>query len=139
MEPNSRRLLYQSNYDLLLYWVRFEVPKLYDGFALGKKHRDGRFQGPFQEAAYCQIFNLHGGLHLFQDKIGDVYKALDHGSGVRATITDEIAKHGAGGCAARGTGETGTTDLFLSGASNALQSDDQEPQQGIPVHRRRVP
>lgn len=86
--------VFSLNYDLLLYWVSFEVPKLYDGFALGKKHRDGRFQGPFQEAAYCQIFNLHGGLHLFQDKIGDVYKALDHGSGVRATITDEIGKHG---------------------------------------------
>ncbi|WP_424991393.1 DUF4917 family protein [Fluviibacterium sp. S390] len=86
--------VFSLNYDLLLYWVSFEVPKLYDGFALGKKHRDGRFQGPLQEAAYCQIFNLHGGLHLFQDKIGDVYKALDHGSGVRATITDEIAKHG---------------------------------------------
>jgi hypothetical protein len=85
--------VFSLNYDLLLYWVSFELPKLYDGFALGKKHHDGRFQGPFQEAAYCQIFNLHGGLHLFQDKIGNVYKALDHGKGVRATITDEIAKN----------------------------------------------
>lgn len=48
--------VFSQNYDLLLYWVSFEVPKLYDGFALDNKHHGDRFQGPFKEAAYFPDF-----------------------------------------------------------------------------------
>jgi hypothetical protein len=54
---------------------------------------EGRFKGPFLEHAYCHIFNPHGGLHLFQNEIGEVYKALNHCDGVIANITHEIAKN----------------------------------------------
>lgn len=45
------------------------------------------------EDAHCSIFNLHGGLHLFQDAAGDVMKAVDSGAGVIATITNMIAHY----------------------------------------------
>lgn len=83
--------VFSLNYDLLLYWVNLEKRLLKDGFGLGKDVAQGRFKGPFLDHAYCHIFNLHGGLHLFQDKVGDVYKALNHGEGVIANITHEIA------------------------------------------------
>ncbi|MEZ5799571.1 MAG: DUF4917 family protein, partial [Nitratireductor sp.] len=83
--------VFTLNYDLLLYWVNLEKRLLKDGFGLGKDVAEGRFKGPFLEHAYCHIFNLHGGLHLFQDEIGEVYKALNHGAGVIANITREIA------------------------------------------------
>ena len=88
------RKVFTLNYDLLLYWVNLEKGLLTDGFGLGKDVEDGRFKGPFQERAYCRTFNLHGGLHLFQDKVGDVYKALNDGDGVIANITHEIANNG---------------------------------------------
>ena len=83
--------VFSLNYDLLLYWVNLEKQLLKDGFGLGKDVAEGRFKGPFLERAYCHIFNLHGGLHLFQNEIGEVYKALNHGDGVIANITHEIA------------------------------------------------
>lgn len=86
--------VYSLNYDLLLYWVNLEKRLLKDGFGLGKDVDEGRFKGPFLEHAYCHIFNLHGGLHLFQNEIGEVYKALNHGEGVIANITHEIAENG---------------------------------------------
>ncbi|WP_415182511.1 DUF4917 family protein [Phaeovulum sp.] len=86
--------VFSLNYDLLLYWVKIDMPKMYDGFARGDRIDDGRFLGPFDEDAYCHVFNLHGGLHLFQSEIGDVYKALNDGDGVIGNITHEIAKKG---------------------------------------------
>ena len=86
--------VFSLNYDLLLYWVNLEKRLLKDGFGLGKDVAEGRFKGPFLEHAYCHIFNLHGGLHLFQNEIGEVYKALNHGEGVIANITHEIANNG---------------------------------------------
>ena len=82
--------VFSLNYDLLLYWVNLEKSVLKDGFGLGTT--EGSFHGPFKESAHCHIYSLHGGLHLFEDKIGDVYKAIDRGSGVIATITDAIGK-----------------------------------------------
>ena len=83
--------VFTLNYDLLLYWVNLEKGLLTDGFGRGEYLNDGRFKGPFREDAYCSMFNLHGGLHLFQHETGDVFKALNHGDGVIANITHEIA------------------------------------------------
>ncbi len=82
--------VFSLNYDLLLYWVNLEKGHLRDGFGLGEDL--GRFRGPFSEDAHCQLFNLHGGLHLFDDGAGGILKALDRGSGVVKTITDTIVE-----------------------------------------------
>jgi len=62
--------------------------KLGDGFGLGKQ--SGNFRGPFSPAAHCALYNLHGGLHLFTDHEGELFKALNTGNGVIANITDAI-------------------------------------------------
>jgi hypothetical protein len=85
--------VFTVNYDLLLYWTNFEYKKLRDGFGLGEK-KGGKFIGPFKESAYCDIYNLHGGLHLFDNGAGDIQKALDDGAGVVATIAETIATAG---------------------------------------------
>lgn len=81
--------VFSLNYDLLLYWVNLEKHLLSDGFGLGS--RTGAFHGPFYEEAHCDLFNLHGGLHLFSGGEGEIKKAVDNGKGVIATITDAIA------------------------------------------------
>jgi hypothetical protein len=81
--------VFTLNYDLLLYWVNLEKSALRDGFGLGKPA--GAFHGPFVEEAYCHIYNLHGGLHLFENDAGEIMKAIDRGTGVIATITAAIA------------------------------------------------
>jgi len=82
--------VFTLNYDLLLYWVTLEKLALKDGFGLGKQN--GAFRGPFSQGAYCSIYNLHGGLHLFENGAGEIMKALDVGAGVISTISDAIAK-----------------------------------------------
>jgi hypothetical protein len=84
--------VFTLNYDLLLYWVNLERSRLNDGFGLGERTENGRFHGPFKEGARCSIFNLHGGLHLFADQEGEVFKALDTGEGVVSTLTHEITQ-----------------------------------------------
>lgn len=84
--------VFTLNYDLLLYWVNLEKRLLSDGFGLGRQIES--FHGPFAEEAYCHLYNLHGGLHLFDDGTGEIIKAIDTGAGVIATITDAIAKRG---------------------------------------------
>lgn len=84
--------VYSLNYDLLLYWVNLEKAHLNDGFGLGEQL--GSFRGPFSESAYCSIYNLHGGLHLFDNGGGEILKAVDAGEGVIATITKAIAQAG---------------------------------------------
>jgi hypothetical protein len=84
--------VFSLNYDLLLYWVNLEGGLLRDGFGLGETTSDGRFLGPFSEEAYCDIFNLHGGLHLFRDEADEVFKALNINEGVIATIARTISK-----------------------------------------------
>jgi hypothetical protein len=67
--------IFTLNYDLLLYWVILEKPGLFqDGFGLGQK-KSG-FHGPFEENARCKIYNLHGGLHLFQTSTDEVEKII---------------------------------------------------------------
>ena len=80
--------VFTLNYDLLLYWVNLEDRKLDDGFGLGKT-KDS-FRGPFSTHALCQIFNLHSGLHLFDNGAGEILKAVANGSGVIPTITSSI-------------------------------------------------
>ncbi|PYD60384.1 hypothetical protein CFR72_15860 [Gluconacetobacter entanii] len=80
--------VFSLNYDLLLYWVNLEKCRLADGFGLGES--EGYFRGPFIEGAYCNLYNLHGGLHLFETDDGGIIKALDTGMGVIATISDTI-------------------------------------------------
>lgn len=82
--------VFSLNYDLLLYWVNLEATGKNDGFGLGDKISSGRFQSPFRTDAYCHIFNLHGGLHLFDDGAGRMMKALNDGDGVIATISETI-------------------------------------------------
>lgn len=86
--------VFSLNYDLLLYWVNLERTHLRDGFGLGERSEDGRFHGPFREDAHCSIYNLHGGLHLFANPQGEIFKALDAGDGVVSTVTREIVTQG---------------------------------------------
>lgn len=81
--------VFTLNYDLLLYWVNLEKLHLRDDFGFGKL--TGAMHGPFSEGADCHVFNLHGGLHLFQDGWGDMMKAVDRGDGVIATISRAIS------------------------------------------------
>lgn len=82
--------VFSLNYDLLLYWVALERGLFSDGFGLGD--RDGSFIGPFSTEGYCTLFNLHGGLHLFDQGEDAIFKALNGGDGVIATIADTIVR-----------------------------------------------
>lgn len=80
--------IFSLNYDLLLYWVNLQSCRLGDGFGLGEKR--GSFHGPFKTSARCELYNLHGGLHLFTDDQGEIYKGINLKDGVVWTIIDEI-------------------------------------------------
>jgi hypothetical protein len=80
--------VFTLNYDLLLNWVSISnEARLTDGFGLGQ--RRNVFQGPFIVGAYCQTYNLHGGLHLFRSGI-DVEKRLAGETGVIDSIAQTI-------------------------------------------------
>lgn len=80
--------VFTLNYDLLLNWVGLsDEAHLTDGFGLGQK-RNG-FQGPFKAEAYCKVYNLHGGLHLFRNG-PDVEKRIAGASGVIDAIAQTI-------------------------------------------------
>lgn len=68
--------------------MNLEKALLRDGFGLGDQI--GSFLGPFKEHAYCNTYNLHGGLHLFQRPDGEIEKCVNAGDGVIAEITDTI-------------------------------------------------
>lgn len=83
--------IFTLNYDLLLYWVILEDTKSFkDGFGLGKESNG--FRGPFNEGAYCNVFNLHGGLHLFKTASGTIQKRLMGSSGVIDAIAQTITE-----------------------------------------------
>ena len=68
-------MLFTLNYDFLLHWVRLrDTKKFTDGFGLGEDN--GEFRGPFKEGARCNVYNIHGGLHLFADADGSVHKRV---------------------------------------------------------------
>jgi len=83
--------IFTTNYDLLLYWVILGSERFGDGFYLGKE-TDG-FRGPFQEDRRCNVYNIHGGLHLFLKSNGETEKRLageDGGiSAIAETITEQ--------------------------------------------------
>jgi Domain of unknown function (DUF4917) len=80
--------VFTLNYDLLLNWVSLaDASNLTDGFGLGE--RRGGFQGPFALNAYCKVFNLHGGLHLFRNG-EDLEKRLADSGGVIDAIARTI-------------------------------------------------
>lgn len=81
--------IFTLNYDLLLYWVILENTKQFqDGFGLAED-RNG-FRWPFKTDAHCNIYNLHGGLHLFKTTDNEVEKRIDQGSGVIDAIASTI-------------------------------------------------
>lgn len=83
--------IFTLNYDLLLYWVILDDTRAFrDGFGLGDE-KDG-FRGPFKPDAHCNVYNLHGGLHLFKTPIGDVEKRLMGASGVIDAIAETITR-----------------------------------------------
>lgn len=91
----SFRSLFTLNYDLLLYWIVIEHRgRFADGFGLGEIKDGGAFRGPFTDDAHCDMFNLHGGLHLFQDSIGDTWKAVNVGNGVIDVVANAISTQG---------------------------------------------
>jgi hypothetical protein len=80
--------VFTLNYDLLLYWVGLsDEARFPDGFGLVLGDERNGFRGPFKTNAYCSIYNLHGGLHLFRNG-PDVEKRLAGTTGV----IDAIAK-----------------------------------------------
>lgn len=80
--------VFTLNYDLLLNWVSLsDEAHLTDGFGLGEK-RNG-FQGPFKTDAYCRVYSLHGGLHLFRNG-SDVEKRIAGANGVIDAIAQTI-------------------------------------------------
>ncbi|RXT48859.1 DUF4917 family protein [Bradyrhizobium betae] len=67
--------LFTLNYDFLLHWVRLQDPeRFWDGFGLGGNN--GGFRGPFTPEAWCNVYNVHGGLHLFAEADGSVRKRI---------------------------------------------------------------
>jgi Domain of unknown function (DUF4917) len=79
------------NYDLLLYWVILEDINFFaDGFGLGQEQNG--FRGPFQIDAHCNIYNLHGGLHLFRTARDEVEKRLMGSTGVIDAIAETITR-----------------------------------------------
>ena len=83
--------IFTLNYDLLLYWVILENSKKFqDGFGLGEE--GAGFLGPFKVGAHCNVFNLHGGLHLFRKSNDEVEKRLMGSSGVIDAIAETITR-----------------------------------------------
>lgn len=78
--------IFTANYDLLLYWVSISMGNE-DGFGLGEN--ESGFRGPFKIKARCNIFNVHGGLHLFLNSNRDVEKKI-YTNGIN--LLDEISE-----------------------------------------------
>jgi hypothetical protein len=81
--------IFTLNYDLLLYWVIIDT-RFGDGF-YGATTANG-FRGPFKDELRCNIYSVHGGLHLFQREDGEIEKRLDDGTGVIDAITRTIVE-----------------------------------------------
>jgi hypothetical protein len=82
--------VFTTNYDLILYWVMINSDRLGDGFYQASD-ADG-FRGPFQEDARCNVYNIHGGLHLFLRDDGGTEKRLAGADGGIDAIAKTISE-----------------------------------------------
>jgi hypothetical protein len=80
--------VFTLNYDLLLYWVIIGRQQFNDGFGLGLESNG--FRGPFKPNPRCNIFNVHGGLHLFQTSDYEIEKQLATAAGMIDAIAETI-------------------------------------------------
>lgn len=85
---NDYKNIYTLNYDLLLYWVQLHAGGFNDGFGLGEEHNN--FRGPFDVEAHCNIYNLHGGLHLFLKSSRKLEKRIANGKDLLDSIESVI-------------------------------------------------
>jgi Domain of unknown function (DUF4917) len=82
--------VFTLNYDLLLYWVILGRQQFADGFGLGTESNG--FRGPFKTSARCNIFHVHGGLHLFQTADYEIEKRLATAAGMIDAIAETISQ-----------------------------------------------
>lgn len=83
--------IFTVNYDLLLYWVILENTNIFkDGFGLAEDING--FRRPFKTEAHCNIYNLHGGLHLFKTPDDEIEKRIAGESGVIDAIATTITQ-----------------------------------------------
>ncbi len=83
--------IFTTNYDLLLNWVTLEDTQNFrDGFGLAEE--ENGFLRPFKTVAHCNIYNLHGGLHLFQTADGELEKRVRDPDGVIPAIGRTITQ-----------------------------------------------
>jgi hypothetical protein len=82
--------VFTLNYDLLLYWVIIGRQQFNDGFGLGAESNG--FRGPFKPNPRCNIFNIHGGLHLFLTTDFEIEKRLATAAGMIDAITETISQ-----------------------------------------------
>lgn len=124
---NQFSKIFSLNYDLLLYWANLDTKRFRDGFGYGK--RCGNFIEPFNWLkAGCNIYNIHGGLHLFKSKDNSIKKALKfEQNSVITTITDSIKKGDLPLYIAEGTSQQKYIKIrsnnYLSHCYSQLQND----------------
>ena len=82
--------VFTLNYDLLLYWAIIGRQQFADGFGLGAENNG--FRGPFMISARCNIFNVHGGLHLYQTADYEIEKRLATAAGMIDAIAETIGQ-----------------------------------------------
>jgi Domain of unknown function (DUF4917) len=80
---------YTLNYDLLLYWANLknDTNLFTDGFGLESAVNGFR---AFNPKGHCNVYNLHGGLHLFPRRDGGTGKRIASGEHLLDSITDVI-------------------------------------------------
>ena len=82
--------IFTLNYDLLLYWVILGQQQFADGFGLGTENNG--FLGPFKTNARCNIFHVHGGLHLYKTADYEIEKRLATAAGLIDAIAETIGQ-----------------------------------------------
>ena len=80
--------IFTLNYDLLLYWVILNTKQFGDGFYYATDANG--YRGPFQEDPRLNVYNIHGGLHLFHREDGEIEKRLAGADGIIDAIAQTI-------------------------------------------------
>lgn len=92
---SSFQRCFTTNYDLLLYWsMMTDIDAFLDFFwSFGGTYFSRRRVDVFAtNANRTQVYYLHGGLMLFQDEDGDVWKLKADGNDLLSLITERILK-----------------------------------------------